>query len=174
MTPLLMVDICAGLKGTSAAMVARGWEVITLDNDLAFKPDILCDLRCWNWEGIKPDLMWFSPPCTEFAREFMPWSRTGKTPDLSIYQACIRIIQEVQPRYWIIENVKGAIKYFGKPAASIGPFFLWGFFPDLGKIKLSGRKKESLSSSHSAERAKIPFELSLAVAQAIEQTETLL
>jgi hypothetical protein len=103
----------------------------------------------------------------------MPWCKTGKPPDLSLYYACRRIVYESRPRFWIIENVKGAIWYFGKPAASCGPFFLWGFFPPIGKVKLETRKKESLSSSRAAERAKIPYALSLAVALAVERVTTI-
>lgn len=54
--PLLMLDLCCGLKGASAAMRDRGWEVV---------------------RGRRPDLVWASPPCTEFSRESMPWTKTG-------------------------------------------------------------------------------------------------
>lgn len=170
---MLMIDVCAGLKGASTAMVDRGWEVVTVDIEPSFSPDILVDIRAWSYDGSKPDLMWFSPPCTEFAREFMPWCKTGKKPDMSVYIACKRIIAESQPRYWIIENVKGAVPYFGKPAAIVGPYYLWGFFPPLGNVRYTAPKKESLSSSKSAERAKIPYSLSLAVALAVEKTPAL-
>lgn len=170
---MLMVDVCSGLEGACQAMKENGWDVVTVDNDPKFSPTVLADIRSWSWKGNRPDLMWFSPPCTEFAREFMPWCKTGKTPDLSIYQACLRIIEETNPRFWIIENVKGAIRYFGKPSAIFGAFYLWGFFPHLGRVRLNYRKKESYSSSRPEERAKIPYELSRAVALAVENTQTL-
>ena len=172
--PKFMIDCCAGMKGASSAMVERGWKVVTVDIELSFNPDIVADIHNWSWSGQQPDLMWFSPPCTEFSRESMPWSRTRKQPDLSIFIACKRIIAESQPHYWIIENVKGAIHYFGKPTAIYGPYCLWGFFPQLGKVRLHDvRKKESLSSSKAIERAKIPYQLSLAVALAVERSMTL-
>jgi len=171
----LMIDLCSGLGGASQVMKERSWQVITLDFDSSFNPDIVADIRTWSWCGERPDLIWASPPCDEFAREFMPWSKTGKNPDLSIIEACVRIIREANPRYWVIENVQGAVKYFkpilGDPAAIFKPFFFWGYFPDLGKLKFEYRNKESYSSKRKAERAKIPYEISLAFALVVEQQD---
>lgn len=170
---LFMFDGCAGLKGASQAMLKRGWKVVTLDYDPAFGCDITADIRTYHWTGERPDLMWFSPPCDEFAREFMPWSKTGKPPDTSIVRACLRLVEEARPRYWVIENVKGALKWLtpilGKPAYVCNPYYLWGSFPDISHVRVTSNK-ERLSSTQAAERAKIPAALSLALAQAVEQT----
>ena len=169
---MLMLDLCSGLGGAFAAMRDRGWSVVTVDIDPQFEPDIVADVRDWMWDGRCPDLIWASPPCVEFSREFMPWSKTGKRPDMSIVLACKRIIDEVSPRFWVIENVKGAVYWFkpilGRPRTIIGPFYLWGFFPDPGRIKLRYRHKESRSSQARAERAKIPYVISYNLAVAIE------
>lgn len=153
-------------------MRMRGWNVVTIDIEPRFNPDIIADARTWSYEGARPDLIWASPPCVEFSRESMPWCRTGNEPDMSIVLGCKRIIEEANPRYWVIENVRGALHYFrphfGEPAARVGPFFLWGNFPQLGTIKRDFKKKESYGSKQRAERAKIPAGLSLALAQAIE------
>jgi len=176
---LKMIDLCSGLGGASQAMKDRGWEVITIDNDYRFKPDLCIDVRKFHGFNFnfKVDLIWASPPCTEFAREWMPWTKTGLTPDMSIVKACLKIIENMKPRYWIIENVQGAVKYFepliGKPRKVINPYFLWGHFPPLGDIKITKRKKESYSSTQRADRARIPGEISLAVALAIENNWTL-
>jgi hypothetical protein len=166
---MLILDLCCGLKGASEPMKRRGWEVITLDNNPTFSPDIVADITRWSYQGETPDLVWASPPCDEFSREFMPWSRTSNPPDLSIYEACKRIIAETQPSFWIIENTRGAVPYFGKPSAIYYPYYLWGFFPPLGKINLAERRhKESYPSTNKAARAMIPPALSLRVAQVIE------
>jgi hypothetical protein len=109
----------------------------------------------------------------------MPWSRTGREPDLSLVEATIRIVEETKPRFWILENVRGAVRWLdpilGKPRVILGPYFLWGFFPPLPSVYFRERiKKESLPSSAAAERAKIPYELSLAVAVACESQPVLL
>lgn len=173
----LMLDLCCGLKGASETMSERGWDVVTLDNEPAFEPDIVADVRKWQWDGTQPDLIWASPPCVEFSRESMPWSRTGQQPDMSIVRGCLRVIRQARPRFWIIENVRGAISHFrpllGDYRYSYGPFYLWGYFPELGAIPLDYRKKESYGSKQRAERAKIPAPLSLALALAIERQPAL-
>lgn len=166
---MLMLDICTGLGGASWAMKRRGWQVVTLDIDPAYQPDIVADVRGWSWRGGRPDLVWCSPPCVEFSRESMPWSRTGKIPDMSIVSACYRIVRECNPRFWIIENVRGAVPYLGTPAYRAGPFFLWGAFPPLGRIPVTWRAKERFSSGRRLERARIPAAVSRAVAMAVER-----
>lgn len=167
----LMLDLCSGLGGASAAMCKRqGWKVWRVDNDAKLFPDEVADVCKWTWTGERPVLIWASPPCTEFSRESMPWCKTGHEPDLSIWHACERIIETLSPQFWIIENVRGAQRWMGKARCHIGPFYLWGQFPDLGTVTLPAtwRKKEAYSSKQRAERAKVPYEISLAVASAIE------
>ncbi len=165
-----MVDLGCGLKGASQAMTDRGWTVITLDLLPCFEPDIVADVRTWSYQGERPDLIWASPPCSEFSREHLPWARTGRAPDMSIYLACRRVIAEANPRYWIIESTAGAVPYFGRPAQVLRPFYLWGFFPKLINVQLSSRRfKNSYASRDKAKRALIPYNLSLAVALSVER-----
>jgi hypothetical protein len=168
---MLMLDVCSGLEGASQAMKEHAWQVVTVDNDPAFNPIICADIRKWTWTGNRPTLIWCSPPCTEFSREFMPWSKTGKEPDMSLVLACIRIVMQAAPRYWVIENVKGSLKYIwpilGKPTYVCNPYYLWGHFPDINHVRVRSNK-EHLSSRQAAERAKIPYSISKALAEAIE------
>lgn len=174
----LMLDLGAGLGGASQAMRERGWRVVTVDIDQRFAPDVVADLRDWSWDGERPDLVWASPPCTEFAKFAMPcWypPATLPDPDMGVLLACKRIIDECNPRYWIIENVRGAVPFFapvlGAPTAVYRPYFLWGHFPPLGDVgrHTFSAKTKKLSSSAKASRALIPRTLSLAVARAIER-----
>lgn len=177
---MLMLDLCSGLGGASQAMKTRGWQVITLDYEAAFGCDITADVRDWQYpdDWPIPDLIWASPPCDEFSREFMPWCKTGKAPDMSIVLGCKRIIDECAPTFWVIENVKGAIRYFkpifGSYRVNYGPFYLWGRFPDLGNFTMRMRKKQSFSSSASAERARVPEQISRSLALAVESQPLLL
>lgn len=166
---MLMLDLFSGTGGASAPMRKRGWDVVRVDNGLTFTPDtITADVSAWSWKGLPaPDLLWASPPCTEFARESMPWCRTGKQPDLSLLLATIRIISEARPRWWVIENVRGAQPYLGRAPRRYGPVYLWGWFPDF-RVDIKPWK-EKLSSTDDAGRGRIPFELGDALAEACER-----
>lgn len=170
---MLMLDLFAGLGGASAAMRDRGWEVVTVDVDPAFGCTVTADLSAWSWTGRRPDLVWASPPCTEFSREIMPWCRTGKPPSLDLVRAAVRVINECDPTWWVLENVRGACRWLlpvlGDHRASYGPYFLWGRFPPFA-CQVRKRNKESMSSSWKAERARIPYEVSEALARACETT----
>jgi hypothetical protein len=168
-----MLDLCSGLGGASAAMRDRDWDVVAVDINNTFNPTYTADVREWSWEGPPPTLVWASPPCIEFSREAMPWTKTGIEPDLSIIEACIRIVNETNPQYFVLENVRGSIKWIrpilGRWRARYGPFFLWGYFPELDNFDFNYKSKESYTSMRKAERAMIPYSISLALALAIEK-----
>lgn len=174
---LTMLDIFAGRGGASQAMRARGWRVTTLDNDPTFGCDITADVTTWQYDGPPVDLLWLSPPCTEFARESMPWCRTGIAPDMTLARAAKRLTETIPARYTVIENVRGAAKWFaplfGPPRQIVGPFYLWGYFPRI-TIKLTMRSKESYPSSRPDLRAMVPAALSEALAVAIESQHSIL
>lgn len=165
---MLMLDLFSGLGGASQAMRARGWRVVTVDVEPRFRPDVVADLRAWTWDGERPDLVWASPPCDEFARESMPWCKTGRAPDLSLVMATLEIVRRAEPRFWAMENVRGAQRWIGRAAKIVGPFYLWGWFPDFDAKLIGYRNKESFSSSQDAQRAKVPDEISVALAAACE------
>lgn len=175
-----MLDLFSGLGGASAAMVERGWEVITVDIEPRFSPTVVADLKDWSWHGAQPDLVWASPPCVEFSRLDKPWYRgPRKAPDMSLVLAAKRIINEVEPRFWIIENVRGAVKWFypilGRPSWIDNPIYLWGKFPFLGNLQIAPWKEQlGCSRDRSALRAKMPIKLSKAIALAIESQEGML
>jgi hypothetical protein len=166
---LRMLDLFAGLGGASAAMRSRGWDVVTVELDPAFRPSVVADvsrlpLRC------RPghfDLVWASPPCTEYARESMPWCRTGNVPDFTLWRTTEAAIRELRPRWWVIENVRGAVPFHGSPARTYGPVFLWGDMPMFDARVPPW--KERLSSKEKAKRACIPWALSQALAIACER-----
>lgn len=162
----LMLDLFCGRGGASAAFRQLGWDVVGIDINPRLRPDIVADLRNWSWAGRRPDLVWASVPCQEFARFSMPWTRAKNPapPSMELFEAAKRIIGETGPRFWAIENVRGAAKFFGPPARRLGAVYLWGtlppHFPD---FKVAGFK-ESLSGKDPQARSVTPFEISLALA----------
>lgn len=174
MTPF-MVDLYAGLGGASAAMRERGWRVVGVDLDAKYRPDIVADVRKLPLRaGLRPDLVWASPPCEEFAKDSMPWFKDTPPPSLELVGAAMRAIEWLQPRWWVIENVRGSHRWIrlllGPHRARYGPVYLWGDFP----LFLLGQRpaawKERLSSKQDALRAAIPFEISEGLALAVEGT----
>lgn len=170
---LRMLDLFSGLGGASAAMLARGWDVVTVDVEPAFNCTVTADLSSWSYTGPAVDLVWASPPCTEFSRDHLPWLK-GKfpPPSLDLVNAARRIIGEVRPLWWCVENVRGACRHFtplfGHHPRQYGQAFLWGDFPPATARPRVKPHKQRLSSKRRAERSAIPFEVSLAVAAACE------
>ena len=169
--PYRMLDLFSGLGGASEAARDRGWDVVTVDINPDFGPSHICDVTKFVPDG-RFHFVWISPPCDEFARESMPWCRTGKTPSMDLVVAGLNVCGSVNPPLWCLENVRGAAKYIsplvGKPTVT-GPFYLWGGLPKSFVVPAIDHFKERLSSSRKAERAKVPYALSLAMILAAER-----
>lgn len=176
----LMVDLFSGLGGASEAMRERGWEVVRVDIDPGCNPDLVMDVKnfidYWkSHDGRSPDLLWASPPCDEFSRAEKPWYGfpVPSQESLELVKIVFDIVREIQPKFWILENVRGAQKWLGKAPYHCGAFYLWGHFP-FHRLNLPhsiGYFKEKLfpSPQRKALRAKVPYELSLAVALVVEE-----
>lgn len=182
-------------------MLNNGWDVRRVENNpsLTFIPNTtIADIKQVEKQiqnfieaGHVPDsptLMWFSPPCREFSNGFnapRPKARRdGKEfhPDLSIMLACKSIIDMVSPKYWVIENVRGACKdfepYLGKPKMVVNGYVLWGNFPrfDIDASSLPTKADEDVWSSdplRANKKAKIPYDLADRLRIAIETQRTL-
>jgi len=195
-----MVDLFAGLGGASEAMLAD-WEVLRFDNNpiLSAVPKmVIQDVAKLKHTLIahrdpmkKIDLIWASPPCRDFSDGYnSPKSIAGRTiglenyrPDMSLVYASLEIIEIARPKYWVIENVKGSIRYFreilGEPRQIIGPYVLWGNFPliDVDPSKITPKKKKDVHSANplrSNIKAKVDLEISKALKLAIENQKSIL
>jgi hypothetical protein len=168
-----MVDLFSGLEGASAAMRDRGWEILTVDIDASFRPSVVADVSHLPLRAsLRPDLLWASPPCEEFAKTSMPWHRPAPEPSLALVKATVRAIETLEPQWWVVENVRGAVPwlrpFLGSHLTRLGPIYLWGHLPPLLLASPVHVRKERLSSTASARRAFIPYDVSEAVAVAVE------
>ncbi len=187
-----MWDLCSGLGGASEAMLANGWEVTRIENnnELGYVPNtIICNVEDVEWWAMdRPNLIWASPPCNEWSDGFhskkATMRRNGEEfiPNLSILNTCIEIIQETKPKYWVIENVRGACEFFnpilGEPTQVIDGIYLWGNFPRLAmpvnyKHRKISKEFDMNDKLRANKRAKIPFEVSLQLMRAIQEQTTL-
>ena len=184
-----MLDLFCGLGGASAAMRARGWNVIGVDNRPELEPDVLADIAAWRWPGGPVDLLWASPPCVEFARvDKRCWYPDAPEPSGALLATALRLVMEIRPRFWLVENVRGAKPYLesvlGAPAVSCPPMYLWGRPPRGFVQRLPGAlphkdhqsrrsadpRAQRLSSDDRRRqlRAVIPFAISAALAECCE------
>lgn len=55
----------------------------------------------------RPDLLIGGPPCTPFSKSgfWLEWKRQGLDPRASLLQAYTRVLEEAQPRFFVLENV---------------------------------------------------------------------
>jgi hypothetical protein len=132
-TAPLAVELFSGTAGATAAFRDAGWRVVTVDVDERHKPDIVADVRALPLMlgpdvGRPVELLWCSPPCTEFS-DANP--NKPLRPSLELFNAAMAAVRMMRPRFWIIENVRGAIPHFGIPVQKVGPWCLWGYFPEL-------------------------------------------
>lgn len=199
---LKMLDLFAGLGGASEAMVqSKNWDVMRIENNsmlsgVAHSHQICVkqfrdELRGMIDDGYKPDevtLIWASPPCTEFSLAYSsPQSKAYRAgeeyqPDMSLLEATIEIIEMINPKYWVIENVRGAVKHF-KPYLKEQDkvinhsIFLWGNFPSFEVGQIDSKFKDDTWSSdplRANKRALIPFEVSDALRRACEEQRSIM
>jgi len=166
---MLCLDFFCGKGGWATGFLAAGYRVIGID--IVPQPQypgefIQQDARTVDgrrWRGFV-DVIVASPPCLEFTRHMLPWTkkRNPPQPSLELVQTTYRLRDEIQPRFFILENVREAQRWLGKATIHRGPYYLWGDVFLLSKMSFP--KKESLSSTQAAERSRIPFQLAYQVA----------
>jgi len=180
-------DLCSGLGGWSEAFVQDDWIVIRIEinTELTYVPHTLHfdvrDYLDWMYLLPKPDLILASPPCTEFSLAQNFHNARIENPNMSILEACIDIIKLARPKYWCIENVAGACKFFepylGKHTQRAGPFYMWGEFPYVALDPSWTHNKEDQVKGprhlRANQRGKIPFMISFKMLQAFRQQKTL-
>lgn len=177
-----VLDICSGLEGWSQPWKERGHNVVTIDINPKFNPTICADLLKLPIEDLRKyghfQVITASPVCTEFSKASMPktWKsvqRFGCNPSTDLLQKIIAIIKELNPDYWIIENVRGAVPFFkpllGKPIKRIGSRYLWGKFPMFDAEPKYGKWKLPRTSDRAAKRSIIPRSLALNFCVACER-----
>lgn len=166
------VDLFSGTGGATAAFVDRGWRVVTVDClvDAGRRPAVQADARALPFPDVgRPfvDFLWASPPCTEFSQANARVNRVELRPSLELVFAALAAVRSLRPKFWVIENVRGALPFLGIPAQKIGPWCLWGYFPQITP-PLSMQVHEKGGGRTALERAHVPYDLSDAIAQAVE------
>jgi len=178
----VILDLYSGTGGASEAFLEHpGWRVIRVEDDHqhAQVPETRIVDSSWSLNLLaeeRIELLWASFPCTEFSRLDQPWTRArlpeGFEPSLVEALKTKNIIEVLKPKYYCVENVRGAIPYlepiFGPHTQRIGPYFLWTNLPTIVTGSWNPLKK-SQNMTGAKQRGAIPIELSRAVLEATTQ-----
>lgn len=131
-----------------------------------------------------------SPPCIEFSKINQPWYDVKadqfnyqcniSNPDyrfdvctyfensLRIVESCFTIIGELNPEFYIVENVRGLNDISKEKAeVNIGPFYLWGDIPLLSYPD-SSEFQNKWDKNCSEDKAEIPDVISEKLSEGIE------
>lgn len=124
-----VLELFAGTRSIGKAFEARGHEVFSVEWDKNFKNiDLYADIGQIRSDQIRsvfgiPDVIWASPDCTTFSIAGISHHRrknpvTGNLDPVSPYakfcdevdQNVLKIIRELNPRYFFIENPRGGMR----------------------------------------------------------------
>ena len=175
-----VIDLYCGLGGWAKGFVEKGDNVTGYDIiDFSEKYPgkfVKADLLASS-DFPSADIVVASPPCTDFSKSSFPltWKSVQRYPPdipkaLQLFNRVYEIVEMVKPKYYIIENVRGAEKYVGKARMHIGSRYFWGNFPlfSVGDADdIYGKWKIPPSKERPVLRSVIPLSISRAFAQCV-------
>lgn len=156
---LRIADLCSGTGAATMPFVEHLHQVDRFDLPYG-------DITKLQFEKGQYDFIWASPPCPEYSRVSMPFHGGWSSVDLGLWEHCLRLIEDARPRFYIIENVRGAAYFWGAPQARCGSFWLWGRMPEWPR----GVYRKGWRTVRSPKlRARVPRALALQVRDIIEK-----
>lgn len=129
-----VLELFSGTRSIGRAFEERGHEVFSIDYDERFDADMHEDIEFLTPKKIldvfgKPDVIWASPDCTTFSIAAISHHRaknenTGQLDPRSKYALkcdrvdlqTIRLIRDLRPQFWFIENPRGGASQNGLDA----------------------------------------------------------
>lgn len=168
----VVIDLCCGSGGWADGFLQEGYHVIGYDIDPQPRyPGEFRRADVRKLDGrqfLGATLIVASPPCEEFSRHQMPWTRRRNPPppDLSIAEACWRIAREAAAPI-VLENVRKAQDWLGRATWHCDALYLWGDVPALMPEPPEGAvpKRQSISSAYRLGRARVPIDIAQWIAR---------
>ena len=123
-----VLDLFCGTKSIANAFEKAGHEVFTVDWNKDFEPTLCADIGTLSANDIielcggVPDVIWASPDCTSYSIAAISHHRKQNAEGLlepvseyaikcdTINKHVIDLIGELKPKYWFIENPRGAMR----------------------------------------------------------------
>lgn len=122
-----MLDLFAGTCSVSNEFRKAGWETYSVDWDERFDVTMHADISKLTAQDVielchgKPDVVWASPDCTSYSVMAISYHREKVgdmlVPKTDYAKFCddtnrhvLELIEELQPRYFFIENPVGALR----------------------------------------------------------------
>lgn len=155
----VILDLCSGSGAWSEPYRLAGYDVRRYEIKKGQDVRLFMPFKERVWGVLA------APPCTHFSiAGASRWADKGDAAlveGLAVVDACLRIIQVVQPQWWALENPRGRLVYYlGKPALTFQPCdygdpwtkftCLWGRFthPELAPTApTEGQKMKNLSGN---------------------------
>ena len=104
-----LLELFSGTGSVGNVASALGFDVVSVDRDM--EATFKCDIMDWDYQQYPTkhfDVIWASPPCTEYSRALT--TRPRKIDDANmIVQRTLDILEYFEPRYWMIENPQSGL-----------------------------------------------------------------
>ena len=105
---LKILELFCGTKSIGKVFEEQGYQVYSIDFDKKFNPTLCIDILKFDismlpkeWQTL--DVIWASPPCTEYSKAKSRGKRNIEYAN-SIVKKTLKIINELKPKYWFLEN----------------------------------------------------------------------
>ena len=101
-----VLELFCGTKSIGKCCDELGWESISVDLEPKFNPTHLCNIMDFDYKQYPKnyfDIVWASPPCTEYSKAKSQGIRDIKGSNKIVLKT-IEIINYFNCEYWFIEN----------------------------------------------------------------------
>ena len=120
---MITVELFAGTRSFSKVAKELGHQTFTTDYEEIDGQDLVADVKDITAQDLPSpvEILWASPPCEGFSvasigrnwtggyRAYIPKTETARR-SIKLVQEALRLIADVQPKYYFIENPRGLLR----------------------------------------------------------------